>query len=197
MKLSSPAVARNTGPIGDVLAEWLPARGLVLEIASGGGEHALAFAGRFPHLEWQPSDPDPQARDSIAEWREDEGPANLLAPIAIDVCDSVWSVERADAVVAINMVHISPWEASLGLLDGAARLLDEDCVLILYGPWLVEGIETAPSNIAFDADLKAREPRWGLRQVSDFAVVAVERGFVLADQRAMPANNRMLSFRRG
>ena len=196
MKLRSPAVARNTGPIGEVLSEWLPASGLVLEIASGSGEHALAFARRFSHLEWQPSDPDPQARESIAEWRETEEPANLLEPLAIDVRDPAWPIERADAVVAINMVHISPWAATLGLIDGAARVLAEKGALILYGPWLVDGTETAPSNLAFDADLKARDPRWGLRRVDDFADAAAERGFALEDQRAMPANNRMLLFRR-
>lgn len=197
MKLSSPAAARNIAPIGEVLAQWLPETGLVLEIASGSGEHALAFARRFPRLRWQPSDPDPQARASIADWREAEGPANLLAPIAIDVCDPKWPVKRADAVVAVNMVHISPWEASIGLIDGAARVLVEDRVLILYGPWLVDGIETAPSNLAFDADLKTRDPRWGLRRVSDFAVAAGERALLLADQRPMPANNHMLLFRKG
>jgi len=196
MKLRSPAVARNTMPIAGVLAEWLPASGLVLEIASGSGEHALAFAQRFPQLIWQPSDPDPQARESIVEWREAEGPSNLLAPLAIDVCDPAWPVERADAVVSINMVHISPWEASLGLIEGAARVLARGGVLILYGPWLVDGIETAPSNLAFDSDLKARDPSWGLRRVSDFASEAAECGLALADQRAMPANNRMLLFRR-
>lgn len=196
MRLRSPAVARNTEPIGDVLAEWLPASGSVLEIASGSGEHALAFARRFPKILWQPSDPDAQARASIAEWREAEGPANLLEPLAIDVCDPVWPVSQADAVISINMAHISPWEASLGLIDGAGRVLGPGGVLVLYGPWLVDGIETAPSNIAFDGDLKARDARWGLRRVGDFAEGAAARGFTLADQRAMPANNRMLLFRR-
>ena len=127
MRFSSPAAARNVKPIGDVLEDWLPDEGLVLEIASGSGEHALAFARRFPRLQWQPSDPDPQARASIAEWREAEGTINLLAPLAIDVCNSNWPAERADAVVAINMVHISPWEASLALIGGAScreRVLD-------------------------------------------------------------------------
>jgi hypothetical protein len=196
MKLRSPAAARNIAPIGDVLADWLPASGLILEIASGSGEHALAFARRFPNVEWQPSDPDPDARASIQEWREAEGPTNLLPPIALDVCDPIWPVGRADAVVAVNMVHISPWEASIGLIDGAARVLGEDGVLILYGPWIVEGIETAPSNLAFDADLRRRNPAWGLRRVSDFAVQAERRGFDLTGERRMPANNYMLLFTR-
>jgi len=196
MKLRSPSAARNIAPIGDVLAEWLPANGRVLELASGSGEHALAFARRFSHLDWQPSDPDPQARASITEWREAEGPPNLLAPAAIDVCEPLWPVDRADAVVAINMVHISPWEASIGLLDGAARVLAQDGQLILYGPWIIEGIETAPSNIAFDADLRRRNPDWGLRRVNEFAAEAASRGINLTGERRMPANNTMLRFTR-
>ena len=196
MRLSSPAAARNVEPIGDVLEDWLPDQGLVLEIASGSGQHALAFSRRFPRLQWQPSDPDPQARASIAEWREAEGTTNLLAPLAIDVCHSNWPLERADAVVAINMVHISPWEASLALIGGAAWVLAEGGVLILYGPWIVEGIETAPSNLAFDADLRRRNPQWGLRHVNDFASEAERRGFNLAGERRMPANNYMLLFSR-
>lgn len=195
MRIRSPATARNVGPIGDVLAEWLPASGYILEIASGSGEHALAFARRFPDVLWQPSDPDPLARASIAEWREAEGLANLPEPLAIDVCDADWRVERADALVSINMAHISPWEASIGLIDGAAHVLEPYGVLILYGPWLVDGIETAPSNLAFDADLKARDPRWGLRRVADFAAAAAERGLTLTELRSMPANNFMLLFK--
>jgi len=195
VRRQAPAAARNVEPIGDVLADWLPSDGLVLEIASGTGEHALAFGRRFPHLDWQPSDPDPAALASITAWSE-EGPENLNPPLLLDVRDPIWPVERADAVLCINMVHISPWEASLGLIDGAARMLGESGVLILYGPWLVDGIETAPSNLAFDADLKARDPHWGLRRVSTFAAAAALRGLFLADQRVMPANNRMLLFRR-
>jgi len=195
VRRQAPAAARNVKPIGDVLADWLPSDGLVLEIASGTGEHALAFGRRFPHLDWQPSDPDPAAFASIAAWA-DQGPVNLNPPLLLDVREPVWPVERADAVLCINMVHISPWEASIGLIDGAARVLEPHGVLILYGPWLVDGIETAPSNLAFDADLKARDPRWGLRRVKDFAAAAAERGLRLVDQRAMPANNRMLLFAR-
>ena len=196
MKLSSPSVARNTAPIGDVLAEWLPASGLVLEIASGSGEHALAFASTFPQLNWQPSDPDSDARASIEKWREAEEPENLHSPLAIDVCELDWPVDRADAVLCLNMVHISPWEASIGLIEGAARVLGDDGMLILYGPWIVEGIETAPSNLAFDADLRRRNPAWGLRRVNDFAAQAEARGFGLAGERRMPANNYMLRFTR-
>jgi hypothetical protein len=196
VKRQAPAAARNVEPIGDVLANWLPASGLILEIASGTGEHALAFARRFPNLEWQPSDPDPEALASISAWQA-EGPPNLRPPVHLDVCTHQWPVDRADALLCINMVHIAPWEASLGLLDGAARLLDKGAPLILYGPWLEADVESAPSNLAFDQSLKARDPRWGLRLVEDFAAEALSRGLILADRRAMPANNIMLRFEVG
>lgn len=191
----APAAARNVGPIGDVLEEWLPAEGLVLEVASGTGEHALAFAERFPALTWQPSDPDPLALGSIAEWRKD-GPPNLLEPLELDAAAPDWPIGRADAVLNCNMVHISPWAAALGLLDGARRVLGEGGRLIVYGPWLEEGKEAAPSNLAFDRDLRARDTRWGLRTVEDFAEAAATRSFALVERRAMPANNLMLLFER-
>ena len=193
VKRKAPAAARNVEPIGDVLEAWLPASGLVLEIASGTGEHALAFARRFAHLAWQPSDPDPEALASIAAWRE-EGPANLLPPVHLNVCEPEWPLSRADAMLCVNMVHISPWEASLGLLDGAARLLGGGAPLILYGPWLEKDVDAAPSNLAFDQSLRARDPRWGLRLVEDFAAEAASRGFFLVGRREMPANNIMLRF---
>ena len=193
IRRQAPAAARNVGPIGDVLAEWLPPQGVVLEIASGTGEHALAFARRFSDLDWQPSDPDPEALSSIAAWQA-EGPANLLPPLRLDVCETDWPVTKADAILCINMVHISPWESSLGLLDGARRLLSKEAPLILYGPWLEAEIEAAPSNLAFDQSLKARDPRWGLRLVEDFATEAALRGFVLIGRQSMPANNLMLRF---
>lgn len=193
IKRQAPAAARNVEPIGDVLAEWLPPQGVVLEIASGTGEHALAFGRRFPNLDWQPSDPDPEALSSIAAWQA-EGPANLMPPLRLDVCETDWPVTRVDAILCVNMVHISPWQSSLGLLDGARRLLPKDAPLILYGPWLEAEIEVAPSNLAFDQSLKARDPRWGLRLVEDFAAEAALRGFVLAGRQSMPANNLMLRF---
>lgn len=193
IRRQAPAAARNVGPIGDVLAQWLPRKGLVLEIASGTGEHALAFARRFSNIDWQPSDPDPEALASIAAWQA-EGPPNLKPPLQLDVCEADWPVDQADAILCVNMVHISPWESSLGLLDGAQRLLPKGAPLILYGPWLEAGIEAAPSNLAFDLSLKARDPRWGLRLVEDFAAEATLRGFVLAGREAMPANNVMLRF---
>jgi hypothetical protein len=193
---SAPAALRNREPIAEVLAEWLPDRGLVLEVASGTGEHAAFFAGRFPKLEWQPSDLHPDALASIAAWRASSGLANFRAPIVIDAESADWPIERADALLNVNMVHISPWSAALGLLDAAARLLPAGAPLILYGPWLTANIPTVPSNIAFDADLRRRDPDWGLRRVEDFTAAAAERGLKLEATRAMPANNLMLLLRR-
>lgn len=194
MKRSAPAAARNRQPIADVLRDWLPPSGLVLEVASGTGEHALAFAAAFPHLTWQPSDPDPEACASITAWREEQGTANLLPPVELDVRSPRWPVERADALLAVNLVHISPPDASEGLLDGAARLLPPGAPLILYGPWRVRGEPLAPSNLAFDQALKARDPSFGLRELGAFADQARARGLRLAQRRPMPANNLMLRF---
>ena len=195
VRRQAPAAARNVGPIGDVLEDWLPASGLVLEIASGTGEHALAFATRFPDLQWQPSDPDADALASIEAWRA-EGPANLLPPLLVDSRSDPWPLGRADAILCINMVHISAWSSAIGLLDGAERLLDAGGPLILYGPWLEANVEPAPSNIAFDESLKSRNAEWGLRLVGDFAAEAAARGLNLADRREMPSNNIMLRFDR-
>jgi len=195
VRRQAPAAARNVGPIGDVLADWLPASGSVLEIASGTGEHALAFASRFPDLQWQPSDPDPEALASVEAWRAG-GPSNLLPPLLIDTRSGEWPLEQADTILCINMVHISPWESAIGLLDGAQRVLAEGGSLILYGPWLEAGIEPAPSNLAFDQSLKARNAEWGLRLVQDFAAEAATRGLILTDRREMPSNNLMLRFDR-
>ena len=193
VRRQAPAAARNVGPIGDVLADWLPSEGLILEIAAGTGEHALAFATRFPHLDWIPSDPDPQALASIDAWRA-EGPPNLGQAVQIDTRDDNWPVDAADAILCINMVHISPWESAIGLLNGAQRLLGKGGPLILYGPWIEDGVDTAPSNIAFDESLRARDGRWGLRRVEDFAREGEARGLVFADRREMPSNNIMLRF---
>ena len=195
VRRTAPAAARNVEPIGDVLEQWLPAAGTILEIASGTGEHALAFARRFPTLDWQPTDPDPLALASIAAW-QDGGPTNLRSPLWLDAAAAEWLVETAAAILCINMVHISPWASALGLLDGAARLLGEGAPLILYGPWIVEGVETAPSNLAFDADLKARDSRWGLRSLAEFRHEAEQRELTFIEWRAMPSNNVMLLFRR-
>ena len=194
-KREAPAAARNVAPIGDVLDEWLPTSGTVLEIASGTGEHALAFSRRFTHLVWQPSDADPLALASIAAWAA-EGPENLRPPVQLDVCDAAWPVDRADAILCVNMVHISPWKTSHGLLDGAGRLIPADGSLILYGPWLEQEVQTAPSNLAFDQSLRSRNSAWGLRLKQDFEAEAQLRGFVLTGRRQMPSNNIMLRFQR-
>ncbi len=193
---SAPAALRNRDPIAQVLADWLPSKGLVLELASGTGEHAVHFARAFPDVEWQPTDPDEGALASIAAWRDESRLANIRAPLRLDARDDAWPIDRADAVLSINMVHISPWAAALGLLDGAARLLDGGAPLILYGPWIERDVATAQSNLAFDGSLKARDPQWGLRVVEEFAAEAAARGFALVGRRAMPANNLMLLFRR-
>jgi len=192
---SAPAVARNREPIAEVLADWLPESGVVLEIASGSGEHALYFAERFPNLEWQPSDVHPDALASIEAWRAGGGPANVRAPVAIDAAAPDWPIDHADAILSINMVHISPWESALGLIGGSAHLLPPGAPLILYGPWLKDDIPTAPSNLAFDVDLRHRDPRWGLRRVEAFAAAGA-CAFDLVETRQMPANNLMLQLTR-
>jgi hypothetical protein len=196
MKRHAPAAVRNREPIAAVLTEELPASGLVLEIASGTGEHAVHFARTYPQLAWQPSDPDPAARDSILTWREDEGLANLLPPLDLNAADPAWPIEQADAVLCINMAHISPIAATEGLVGGAARLLAPGAPLILYGPWLESGVETVASNLAFDADLKARCLEWGLRQVEWLDGVAEAAGFRRTRRVAMPANNLTLVYRK-
>jgi len=193
---SAPAALRNREPIAEVLREWLPATGLVLEIASGTGEHAVHFASLFPNLEWQPSDIHPDALQSIAAWREQAGLPNVHSPLQIDASLADWPIGRADAVLSTNMVHISPWGSSLGLISGAARLLATGAPLILYGPWLKDDAPTAPSNLDFDADLKRRDPQWGLRSVEEFAAAAAEKSLDLIETRPMPANNMMLLLRR-
>ena len=196
VRRSAPAALRNRGPIAEVLADWLPSNGLVLEIASGTGEHAIHFAERFSVLEWQPSDVHSDALASIDAWRTAAALPNVRPPLAIDATSPDWPIDRADAVLSINMVHISPWAAALGLIDGAARLLAKGAPLILYGPWLAGDMPAVPSNLAFDADLKRRDPQWGLRRVDEFAAAAQERGLGLVETRAMPANNMMLLLHR-
>ena len=192
---SAPAAIRNREPIADVLAEWLPPRGLVLEIASGTGEHVVHFAQRFPALEWQPSDIHMESLASIEAWRASSRLGNILEPIVLDAASANWPVSRVDAMLSINMVHISPWASALGLVDEAARLLPPGAPLVLYGPWLQGDVPTASSNLDFDADLKRRNADWGLRKVEDFASAAAEHGIRLIETRAMPANNMMLLFR--
>lgn len=196
MKREAPAAARNREPIAAVLTEELPAAGLVLEIASGTGEHAVHFARTFPDLQWQPSDPDGEALASIAAWREEAGLPNLSEPLQLDVCALPWPIPSANAVVCINMVHISPVRATECLLAGAASLLAEGAPLVLYGPYLEADIETAPSNLEFDDWLKSRNPEWGLRKLAWLDREAERRGFTRMRRVAMPANNLTLVYRR-
>jgi len=195
-RLCAPAATRNRGPILAVLQHALPRQGLVLEIASGSGEHAAFFAAGLPHLTWQPSDPDPRARDSIAAFGAASGLANLLAPLALDAAVSPWPVASAAAVVCINMIHIAPWSACAGLIAGAGRILGEGGVLYLYGPFREDGRHTAPSNAAFDADLRGHDRRWGVRDLGDVAALAQRHGLAHIETLAMPANNRSVVFRR-
>jgi SAM-dependent methyltransferase len=195
--LTSPSVARNREPILAVLRRVLPAGGIVLEIASGTGEHAMHFAAALPELTWQPTDRDPEARRSIAARRAAAVLPNLLPPLELDAAAPSWPVERADAIVAINMIHIAPWSAAEGLMAGAARLLAPGGILYLYGPYKENGRHTAPSNAAFDASLRARDPEWGVRDVGAVAELAARHGLALAERVAMPANNLSLVFRAG
>lgn len=194
--LLSPAVARNRDPILAVLRRVLPDRGTVLEIASGTGEHAAYFAEELPHLIWQPTDVDPEALASIDAHREAANAPNLRAPVTLDVTATAWPISQADAVVSMNMIHISPWTAAQGLMAGAGRLLAAGAPLYLYGPFKENGEHTAPSNAAFDASLKARDPQWGVRDLGDVRALATNHGFDFVERIAMPANNLSLVFRR-
>lgn len=195
--LFSPAVARNAAPIVEVLKRVLSPRGLVLEIASGSGEHAVHFARALPALVWQPSDPDEGARRSIVAHARAAGLANIRSPLAIDAIHQPWPVARADAVVAINMIHIAPWDATVGLMAGAETALAAGGVLYLYGPFREDGAHTAPSNAAFDDSLRARNAAWGIRDIEAVTAAGRAHDLHLAERVAMPANNLSLIFRRG
>lgn len=192
-----PHVARNRDPIVDVLRRVLPVKGLVLEIASGSGEHAAYFATKFPALDWQPTDPDSEALASIAAHRADADLPNLFSPLRLDVTAAQWPVSRADAVICCNMIHIAPWAACEGLVAGAARVLSADGVLYLYGPYKIDGRHTAPTNAAFDERLRAQNPNWGIRDLDKVIALAVRHGFALSETISMPANNLSVIFRRG
>ena len=194
-KRHAPATERNRDAILAVLRDELPSSGLVLEVASGSGQHVVHFAAALPALDWQPSDPDPAALASIESWRQEAGLPNVRPPLRLDA-SADWPVERADAILCVNMFHISPWEATLGLMKGAGAVLPPGGLLYLYGPYLRENVETAPSNLAFDASLKARDPQWGLRRVEDVIAAAAHEGLVFRRLLEMPANNLSLIFRR-
>lgn len=193
---SSPAALRNRDAILDVLRSALPDAGLVLEVASGTGEHVVHFASRMPGLEWQPSDPSPVARASIAEGIAAESLPNVRGPVDLDAGQSAWPVARADAMVCINMVHISPWEATIGLMRGAGQVLPADGLLYLYGPYRRGERPLEPGNAAFDLDLRARDPRWGLRELDDVIRCAAAHGLGFERSVEMPANNLSVIFRR-
>ena len=193
---SSPSTLRNRDPILAVLRDRLPASGLVLEIASGAGEHAVWMAAALPHLRWQPTDYGDLT--SIAAWRDEAGLDNLLEPIALDAgSPEAWAVSAADAIVCINMVHITRWRVTQGLMAGAARVLPSGGRLFLYGPYIEAGAPTAPSNLAFDLDLKRRDPSGGVRDLDAVGEPARGQGLALAERIAMPANNLILVFEKG
>jgi len=193
---SAPAAARNREPILRVLRDYLPRPAHVLEIASGTGEHAVWFSTALPEVTWQPTDHDPEALSSIAAWRDRAGPPNLMPPLRLDATEDTWPVAQADAVVAINMIHIAPWSATRGLIAGAARVLTQGGMLFLYGPFREGGEHTAAGNVAFDADLRARDPSWGIRDLDEIAALAGQHGLTGPERIAMPANNLIVVFRR-
>lgn len=194
---ASPSSARNREPLLAVLRRWLPASGVVVEVASGLGEHAAWFAEALPSVTWQATDHSPDARAVIAARTDASGLQNLRPPLALDATQpDGWPVERADAIVCINMIHISPWAATEGLMTGAGRLLAPGAPLCLYGPYIDPEIETAPSNLAFDADLKRRDPAWGLRELEAVKAEAARNGLAFEERVVMPANNLALLFRK-
>ncbi len=208
----APATERNREPILEVLLRVLPPSGTVLEVASGTGEHAVFFAPRLNPRKWLPSDPNPRARASIAVWRTHFPSDNLYPPLDLDVRAPVWSVEmdalpewlnRSDfntsplvAIVSINMIHISPWSASLGLMAGAGRILPPGGILYLYGPFRQGGEHTSPSNLAFDKTLRAQDPDWGVRNLEDVVAAASTQHLSLLETYQMPANNFSVVFQR-
>lgn len=195
--LLAPAAERNRDAILEVLGRVLPAEGKVLEIASGTGQHAVHFARSLSGLAWQPSDPDAAMLDSIRAHTARSGLVNIAEPRRLDVLEPDWPLEQADAVVCINMIHIAPRAATASLCSGAAELLDAGAPLVLYGPFRRDGRHTAPSNVTFDASLKARNPDWGVRDLEqDVVPVAEGAGFALAEVVSMPANNFCAVFKR-
>ena len=194
VKRHAPATERNRDVIAQTLARVLPTKGLVLEVASGTGEHAVHFAKMFPALTWQPSDPDPIALASINAWRADSNVPNMRPAMLLDA-SADWPIAQADAVVCINMTHISPWAATVGLLRNAARLLPQSAVLFIYGPYNQRDVPLADSNAAFDASLRQQNALWGLRYVEDIMAEAHTSGLYLDSVIDMPANNLSLIFR--
>lgn len=198
-RLDFPATQRNADAIFDVLCRVLPAEGLVLEIGSGSGQHGAVFAPKLSGLRWQPSDPDPRHVESIDGWREHEGaiPApNLLPALRLDATERPWPVDHAAAVVCCNVIHIAPWEVALALIAGASEVLPAEGVLYLYGPFVRRDQPTAPSNLRFDASLRERDPRWGVRHLPEVRDAAAKTGLSLVEVVEMPANNLSVVFRK-
>jgi SAM-dependent methyltransferase len=191
---TAPAAERNKDPILAVLRRVLPQSGLVLEIASGTGQHVVHFARALPGLTWQPSEADPRMRPSIAGWLAESGLANVLPPLDLDVCRPEWPIDHVEAIVCINMIHISPWQATEQLLAGCGRILRPGGVLYLYGPYRRGGRHTAPSNEAFDASLRQRDPQWGVRDLETVVEAASGHGMELSEVVEMPANNLSVVF---
>lgn len=197
MKRDYPATSRNKGPILDVLKRWLPPEGVVLEIASGSGQHVCWFAGQLPGLSWQPSDGDPDCLGSIEAWRRDEGVTQQVRPaLHLDVTALPWPVADVSAVFCANMIHIAPWEAAQALAQGAGQCLRPEGLLILYGPFKVNGAHTAPSNQEFDADLRRRNAAWGVRDLEQFGALAQQAGLDHLETAPMPANNLCVIWRK-
>ena len=193
----APAAARNRDAILDVLARVLPKAGTVLEVASGTGQHAVHFAAALPTITWLPSDPDAASRASIDAWRHHASLANLNAPVALDVRSSPWPVpDSLAAIVCINMIHIAPWAAAEALFRGADERLTNEGVLFLYGPYKRDGAHTAPTNDAFDSQLRATNPDWGVRNMEDVVELARQSGLSMEEAVPMPANNFSLVFKR-
>jgi SAM-dependent methyltransferase len=192
----APATLRNREPLLAVLARLFGRPGLVLEIASGTGEHAAFFAGQLPHLVWQPTDYDTENLPSIAAWTDEAASTNVRPPLRLDASAEDWPVKQADYLLCVNMIHIAPREAMLGLVAGAARVLGEGAAFVLYGPYRENGAHTAPSNASFDESLRARDPRWGVRDLEELLSLADEAGFAHEETVRMPANNLTVVLRR-
>ena len=192
----APATQRNREAIAERLADNLPPTGTVLEIASGTGEHISYFAGLFPGLDWQPSEPNHDLRASIAAYREDHSHGNLAAPIALDTTERPWPIEAVDAVLCVNLLHIAPWSVGEALFAGAGEVLKPQSPLLIYGPFMRDGRHTAESNAAFDRSLRLQDPTWGVRDLSLLEQTAEQAGLSLASVSDMPANNFFLEFRR-
>ena len=195
-RLLSPSAERNKGPVAEVLKQVLPDRGVVLEVGSGTGQHVVHFAQEAPHLTWQPSERDGECLQSIALWLAAEGPANVLAPLRLDVAEQPWPIASAAAVVSLNMIHIAPWDAGMALIRGAAAVLGPGAMLFLNGPFRRGAPHISPSNEAFDRQLRAQNPAWGVRDLEEVARYAVAHGFGPPETHEMPANNLSVMLRK-